>query len=322
MSRIGANVATVLPGPSARKGLKLSNETKLEPRDHAEAVALFRVKVKGELTARELSHGELAVSLRELSQKCFWPPESGVSRSYAVPTLERWYHCYRKRGLAGLKPRPRSDRGYVQNLTETERQLLLDIRRDHRSMSTKVIVRALVRQGRLRENIISLNSLRRLYRAHGLERRSKRYDGPGKSRRTWEAAHPGKVWHADVCHGPGLEVGGRKLPLRIHGILDDNSRAIMAISARHTELELDMLQLMTEAIRRWGCPKVLYVDNGSTYSGDSLRVFCNRLDIRLVHAEPNRTAVWWDRLLSSAGPSGPSCGKPASRIFSKHSRST
>jgi len=210
----------------------LSNETKLAPRDHAEAVALFRVKVIGELTARELSHGELAAALRELSQKRFRPPESDVSRSYAVPTLE---------------------------LTDSERGLLLDIRRDHRSMSTKVIVRALTRQGLLRENIISLNSLRRLYRAHGLERRSKRHDGPGKSRRTWEAAHPGKVWHADVCHGPRLEVAGKKLPLRVHGILDDNSRAVMAISARHTELEMDMLQLMTDAIRRWGCPEALYV---------------------------------------------------------------
>jgi transposase InsO family protein len=264
----------------------LSNETKLEPRDHAEAVALFRVKVIGELTARELCHGELAASLRELSEKRFRPPESEVSRSYAVPTLERWYHGYRKRGLAGVTPRPRSDRGYGQNLTDAERKLLLDIRRDHRSMSTKVIVRALVREGRLRPGIISLNSLRRLYQAHGLERRSKRYDGPGKSRRTWEAAHPGKVWHADVCHGPRLGAAGKQLPLRVHGILDDNSRAIMAMSARHTELELDMLQLMTDALRRWGRPEVLYVDNGATYSGDSLRIFCSRLGIKLVHAEP------------------------------------
>lgn len=264
----------------------MTNETKLEPRDHTEAVAHFRVRVIGELTARELTHGELAASLRELSQRRFRPPESAVSRTYAVPTLERWYHGYRRHGLAGVTPKPRSDRGYGQELTAAERQLLLDIRREHPSMSTKVIVRALVKKGLLRQDVISLNSLRRLYRAHGLERRSKRYDGPGKSRRTWEAAHPGKVWHADVCHGPALESGDKRLPLRIHGILDDNSRHLMALSARHTELELDMLQLMTGAIRRWGCPEVLYVDNGSTYRGESLAIFCNRLGVKLVHAQP------------------------------------
>lgn len=264
----------------------MKNETKLEPRDHAEAVALFRVKVIGELTARELSYGELAVALRELSQKNFRAPEAEVTRKYGVSTLERWYHGYRTRGLAGVTPKPRSDRGYGQNLTHTERKLLLEVRDANRSLSTKAIVRALTRRGLLRQDIISLNSLRRLYREHGLERQSKRYDGPGKSRRTWEAAHPGKVWHADVCHGPNLEVAGRKLALRVHGILDDNSRAIMAISARHTEMEMDMLQLMTNAIRRWGCPEALYVDNGSTYRGGSLAIYCNRLGIRLVHAEP------------------------------------
>src|SRR5690606_11930378 len=171
-------------------------------------------------------------------------------------------------------------------LTDAECKLLLEVRRDHRAQSTKAIVRALVKEGRLRKDVISLNSLRRLYRAHGLERVSKRHDGPGKSRRTWESMHPGRIWHADVCHGPRLDEAGKKLPLRIHGILDDNSRFLPAISARHTELELDMLQLMTDAIRRWGCPEILYVHNGSTYRGAVLALFCNRLGIKLLHAEP------------------------------------
>lgn len=49
---------------------------------------------------------------------------------------------------------------------------------------------------------------------------------------------------------------------------------------------MDMLQVMTEAVRRWGCPSVLYVDNGATYRGESLSIFCQRLGIKLVHAEP------------------------------------
>lgn len=47
-----------------------------------------------------------------------------------------------------------------------------------------------------------------------------------------------------------------------------------------------MLQLMADAVRRWGCPEVLYVDNGSTYRGDTLSLFCLRLGIKLVHAQP------------------------------------
>src|SRR5690606_14311608 len=228
-----STLGKVLSGPIGLKGLKMNNKTELEPRCHAEAVALFRVKIIGELTARDLSHGELAVSLRDLSEKRFRPPKSAVTRTYGVSTLERWYHRYRKHGVAGLTPKSRSDRGYAQKLTDAECKLLLEVRRDHRAQSTKAIVRALVKEGRLRKDVISLNRLRRLYRAHGLERVSKRHDGPGKSRRTWESMHPGRIWHADVCHGPRLDEAGKKLPLRIHGILDDNSRFLPAISARH-----------------------------------------------------------------------------------------
>ena len=46
----------------------------LTPKDHAEAVATFRHAVIGPVCARELSHGELADALRELSQHAFDHP--------------------------------------------------------------------------------------------------------------------------------------------------------------------------------------------------------------------------------------------------------
>jgi diaminohydroxyphosphoribosylaminopyrimidine deaminase/5-amino-6-(5-phosphoribosylamino)uracil reductase len=57
---------------------------------------------------------------------------------------------------------------------------------------------------------------------------------------------------------------------------------VVALVARHTEQEVDMLAVWTEAVRRWGTPTTLYLDNGSTYRGDVLRIACERLDVRLV----------------------------------------
>lgn len=265
----------------------MKNEKEIRPRDHAEAVAHFRVQVIGQLAARELSHGELAEELRSLSQQRFRAPGSALTRTYSVPTLERWYHDYRRFGLSGLSPKRRSDCGYCQRLTEAERKLLLAIRRDNRALSVKMIVRALVKKGLLRQDAVSQNSIRRLYRAHGLERTTKRHDGPGKTRRRWEVEHPGKLWHADVCHGPSLGSEKQKLPLRIHGILDDSSRYVTALVARHTEREIDMLEILAAAVRQHGRPEVLYVDNGATYRGDTLSLACNRLGIRLLHAQPH-----------------------------------
>ncbi len=55
----------------------------LKPKDHAEAVALFRAQVIGPVAARRLGHGELAEELRRLTQKHFHPPWASRSRTYS-----------------------------------------------------------------------------------------------------------------------------------------------------------------------------------------------------------------------------------------------
>jgi hypothetical protein len=85
--------------------------TGLHPRDHGEAVAHFRHAIIGALSARDLSRGELAVALRALTQQRHRPPEADGTRSYSVPTLERWYYAFRTGGMDALRPAARSDRG-------------------------------------------------------------------------------------------------------------------------------------------------------------------------------------------------------------------
>lgn len=257
------------------------------PRDHAEAVALFRAQILGPLVARDLHRGELARALRALSQERFRPPGSSVTQSYAVSTLQRWLYAYKRYGLEGLRPQPRKDQGFAQTLTDEQRELLCAIRRDHPSASASLILRTLVAEGKIRAGAVSANTVRRLYRTRALDRVSLRHAAPGGRRRRWQTAHPNALWHADVCHGPSLRIEGRTVPLRIHAILDDASRYIVAIRALSTEREADMLALMTDTVRRVGLPERLYLDNGSTYRGEILATACARLDVKLRHARPH-----------------------------------
>ncbi len=257
----------------------------LKPKDHAEAVAIFRSQVIGPAVCRDLRRGELASVLHTLSKASFTPPDAAVSRSYAVPTLQRWYYAYQNHGLDGLVPKPRSDQGYAQALTKEQRQLLLDIREENRGVSVPVILRTLVADGRLQEAIVSEPTVRRLYADHGLDRQTLRRSEGGQRLR-WQADSVGQLWHADVCHGPSLRIGGRTVPLRVHAILDDASRYILAIKAASNEREVQMLELLVQAIRRHGACQTLYLDNGSTYSGHALATACARVDITLLHAKP------------------------------------
>jgi putative transposase len=258
----------------------------LGPADHAEAVAIYRATVIGPLMHRVLTHGQLAAELRALSEQRFRPPGAHSTRTYSVPTLERWLYGFRSGGLDGLRPQPRSDRGFAQDLSDEVRELLLDIRREHPDASVPLILKTLVDEGRLEEGKVSEPTVRRLYAAHGLRRRAARSEGESRTRLRWQAERPGALWHGDVCHVTGCTVGGQTTPVRIHGLLDDASRYVVALEAHTTEKEVDMLGMTVDALRRHGKPDALYLDNGATYRGDILKTACARLGITLLHAKP------------------------------------
>jgi type II secretory pathway predicted ATPase ExeA len=68
---------------------------RLTPKDHAEAVALFRSEIVGALVRRELDRGELRALLRSLAQERFRPPASPRTRSHRLPqTGVRLTYCH------------------------------------------------------------------------------------------------------------------------------------------------------------------------------------------------------------------------------------
>lgn len=259
---------------------------RFEPKSHREAVALFRAEVIGSLARQELDHGELSAALRRLSKQRLRPPGSKTTRRYSKTTLERWYYAYRKGGLQALEPQRRCDGGRARALTDKQRKLLLDIRREHRSASVPLILRTLELDGRLDEGAVSPQTVRRLYLEHGLDRIPLRDGSSPKVRLRWQADHPGALWHADVLHGSSFKVDGKLQKVRVHALLDDASRYIVALEALHTEREEDMLRIFVRALRAYGKPEALYLDNGSTYRGEILRIACVRLGITLIHARP------------------------------------
>ena len=259
---------------------------KLRPKDRAEEIALFRSEVIGGLVHREMARGDLARSLRYLSQVRFRPPGANRARTYSRVTLRRWYDAYRKGGLEALKPKSRRDRGHARALTPDQRELLCEIRKQHPSASAELILRTLVADGRIEANAVSAATVRRLFCDRGLERVALRDASDARVRRRWQAERPGALWHGDVCHGPSIGSPTQKQPLRIHALMDDASRYVVALGAYHTEREEDMLDLWLGALRRHGSSNALYLDNGSTYRGNALRLACERLGTTLIHAKP------------------------------------
>lgn len=268
--------------------LLMREGAKLAPKDTAEGIAIFRAQVIGPLLTRVFaSHGELAGAIRALARERHLPPGASATRFYSEATLERWYYRFKRRGLEGLTPKRRSDIGHARELTDAQRDLLCAIRREHPTTSAALILRTLELDGRLARGAVSLTTVRRLYRTQGLDRVTLRV-ADGRVRLRWQADRADALWHADVCHGPAMKIAGRTVPLRIHALLDDHSRYVVAIVATTTEREVEMLSLLVKAMRSTGRrPEALYLDNGSTYTGEVLATLCSRLSIGLLHATPH-----------------------------------
>ena len=257
----------------------------IEPRDRGEEIAVFRAGIIGSLAHAELRRGELKRRLRELSTRKFRPPGSDRTRTYGVSTLQRWYYAYKNGGLEALRPKERADKGHGRELTDELKELLLDIGREFPTVPVTVIRDTLILDGRMDADAASESTIQRMYREHGLSRRAVQRDD-GAQRLRWEAAHPGALWHGDVCHGPSILIDGGKKPLRIHALMDDASRYVVALEAHHTEREIDMIRMLADTLRKHPRPDALYLDNGSTYRGEALSVACTRMQLGLIHARP------------------------------------
>jgi transposase InsO family protein len=257
----------------------------LTPKNHGEEVALFRHGLIGELALRSLDHGERSALLRRLSETCVRPPGSDTTRCYSVPTLERWLYAFKKGGLEALAPQARTDRGRGRELDPELRELLCDIRRERPDVSVTLILRTLRADGRAGRNV-SECTVRRMFAEKGLCRTLAADDKGGKTRLRWQAARPSALWHGDVCHGPTLTLDGRRAPVRVHALLDDASRFVVALRVESDEREETMLSLFSQALMEHGKPDALYLDNGATYRGSILQLVCSRLGITLLHARP------------------------------------
>jgi transposase InsO family protein len=259
----------------------------LTPRNHGEEVAVFRHSLIGALASRAglLDHGERSEALRSLSEQRVRPPGSDTTRCYSMATLERWLYAFRKGGLEALVPHARGDRGRGRDLDPELRELLCDIRREHPGVSVKVILRTLRADGRVGAEVTAC-TVRRMLAERGLARTVDVAAEGGKARLRWQAERPGALWHGDVCHGPTLKLDGRRFPVRVHALLDDASRYVVALRVATNEREHTMLSLFAQALMEHGRCDALYLDNGATYRGAVLQLACSRLGITLLHARP------------------------------------
>lgn len=248
--------------------------------DRDTRVALARWAVLCEVTDERLTPAERGRLVRELARKVHRDAHAKTVR-VTTRTIYRWLEDWRAEGFEGLKPARRRDTG----VPRTDPQVLAlaaALRREAPARSAAQIAEILQRTRGWR---VSARTLQRFFAAQGLDRA--RLEGRHRAFGRFEAAACGDLWTADAWDGPALaELAGRHAQL--FSILDDHSR-LVAHGAFYPDVsEWSFQGCLRTAITRRGIPRTLYIDNGSAFVSNQLKLICGRLAVRITHSKPGR----------------------------------
>jgi len=83
-----------------------------------------------------------------------------------------------------------------------------------------------------------------------------------------------------------IKVNNKSEVIYLVHIIDDASRLIVGQALTFHDNAVFFQKILKKAVKTYGIPKVLYVDNGSAYANEQLSLICANLGIHLVHAKP------------------------------------
>lgn len=256
------------------------------PDDHEELVALFRYSVISEAVSERLSPTERGLVVRALSARTWLRPD-GEECSVSRTTIDRWIAAYRRDGLAGLAPVPRSDRGKGRVSAELMAEAVR-LRRAVPSRSAAQIAEIIERAHGAR---LSERTLRGHLARSGVSR-SQLCAEPSRAFGRFEASRRNEIWIGDVLVGPFVphprRAGSKRAKLFV--LVDDYSRLLVAARWMEEENTRSGQDLLRSAICRRGVPENLYLDNGAPYRSQQLQRTCAVLGIHLVHSKPYQPA--------------------------------
>jgi transposase InsO family protein len=258
-----------------------------------EAIALRRMSLVQAVIELIQHHWPLSAALQQVSSVHPLPGDSEVPPQFvAQRTLEDWYYAFKKEGFAGLKPKPRSDRGKPRRLSEGQQQRILEQVRCFPGVPVKL----LYRQWKQSDSTLpALSAVYRWLEQNDLDAHGRRYllrqniPGPTKA---FEAPGVNDLWIVDFSPGPFLALHPKTVATHLCVIIDDHSRLIPYAQYALAADTQALMFCLKEAIRRRGLPRKLYTDNGGPFVNHHLRIVCANLSIRLIHSKAGRP---WSR---------------------------
>lgn len=251
-----------------------------------EQIAIFRFGVIFPLLEKQgLAWGEQKKLLQQLSQREWEIPFSERTR-IGSSTILNWLRRYREDGerIEALMPSDRSDCGRPRSIKDETLAALLQIRKEKPSYTIKKVVEEAYRRKIITTaDRIALPTIYRLFRIHDQKTKHKQED-----MRRFEVELSNDLWQADALHAGKVMHEGRLRKSYLYVILDDKSRLVVGSGFYLRESAESFIDCLTGALKMRGVPRILYVDNASSFRNHRLSLGCAALQISLRHATAYR----------------------------------
>ena len=94
------------------------------------------------------------------------------------------------------------------------------------------------------------------------------------------------MWDADTSHGPFLTINNKKIRTYLIALIDDASRLITNAKFYFEDNAINFQDTFKDALKKYGIPKKIFLDNGKTYKNEQLSIICASCGIQLIYTKP------------------------------------
>lgn len=200
----------------------------------------------------------------------------------APATIKKWYIMYRKFGYEGLIPKTRTDLNSSRKLAKETQEKIIEYKKSYPHISGTLIYSKLIEEGYINPNDVSKSTILKFIRDNYLLFN----DVTKTDRRAFEMEFANDMWDADTSHGPYLTINGKKVKTYLIAIIDDASRLITSAKFYFEDNAINFQLTFKEALKKYGIPKRIFLDNGKTYKNEQLGIICANVGMALIYTKP------------------------------------
>lgn len=246
-------------------------------------IALFRYGILAPLISGTIDSGVSNTEFFRDAAKRTYVNITGENVKVSTTSLFRWHQSYQKYGFDGLIPKVRTDVGSSRKIDSDVTVQIKQLKQEYPRIPATMIYQKLYENGTIKNGDMSLSTVTRFVNQLNIENKYAIKD----EMRRYETPHINTIWYADSSTGLFFKINGSKKRLWIIAIIDDASRMITGIDIFFNDTYENVMSVMKSAVTKFGKPKILSLDNGSSYKNKQMNLLAARIGITLNYNPPN-----------------------------------